>query len=130
MVYRYVNVAGEGGPAVAPGYFDIDTATTLLEGVTMADCGDVNVAPSNVDLGFERLTRSLESILDRGAFPVIVGGDHAVTVGTCGGTLLRRPRTDAMQYAQVSEVPGFRCLLEVGESGFEPAGRGNHGHLG
>lgn len=79
MVYRYVNVAGEGGAAVAPGYFDIDTVTTLLEGVTMADCGDVNVAPSNVDLGFERLTRSLESILDRGAFPVIVGGDHAVT---------------------------------------------------
>ncbi len=79
MVYRYVNTWREGGGDEAPGYFDLDTEATYLEGVSMADCGDVNVAPSNVTLGFDRLTRSVRTILDRGALPVIVGGDHAIT---------------------------------------------------
>lgn len=63
----------------ASGYFDIDAGKTLLGGVTMADCGDVSVAPSNIDLGFDRLTRVVGRILNTGAFPVIVGGDHAIT---------------------------------------------------
>lgn len=70
---------GEPNPKPASGYFDIDAGTTLLAGVTMADCGDVSVVPSNIDLGFDRLTRVVGRILNTGAFPVIVGGDHAIT---------------------------------------------------
>lgn len=85
MVYRYVNTRREGGRDVAPGYFDIDAAATLLEGVTMADCGDINVAPANVELGFDRLTRTVRRVLEKGAFPVVVGGDHAITFPSVRG---------------------------------------------
>jgi agmatinase len=70
---------GEPRPKPAHGYFDIDAGVTLLAGVTMADCGDVTVAPSNAELGFDRLTRVVGRILAAGAFPVIVGGDHSIT---------------------------------------------------
>lgn len=76
--YSYVGW-GEPQPKPAGGYFDIDAGRTLLAGVTMADCGDVLVAPSNIELGFDRLTRVVGRILTAGAFPVIVGGDHAIT---------------------------------------------------
>lgn len=69
--------AAEREPAA--GYFDIDTDGDRLKGVTMADCGDVNVVPTGVEATFDRTTRAVRRILGRGAFPVILGGDHAVT---------------------------------------------------
>lgn len=76
--YSYTGY-GTPKPKPASGYFDIDAGRTLLAGVTMADCGDVSVVPSNVDLGFDRLSRVVGRILNTGSFPVIVGGDHAIT---------------------------------------------------
>lgn len=63
----------------AQGYFDIDTGRTLLQGVTMADCGDVTVLPADVERNLDKVTRAVVAILERGAFPVIVGGDHSIT---------------------------------------------------
>ena len=63
----------------AEGYFDIDAGGELLRGVTMADCGNVTILPSEVLDNFDRLTQVVEKVVDRGAFPVVVGGDHAIT---------------------------------------------------
>ncbi|MBI4336805.1 MAG: agmatinase [Chloroflexi bacterium] len=78
-VYSYAGFPGEETVQPARGYYDLESGRWLLRGVTMADCGDVNVAPADVDLAFDRLTRAVQRVLGRGAFPVVVGGDHSVT---------------------------------------------------
>ena len=47
--------------------------------MTFADCGNVTIVPSDVRGNFAKLTTAVRQILDQGAFPVIVGGDHAIT---------------------------------------------------
>ncbi len=75
--YQYMDP--QGAQKQAEGAFDIDFGDDLLRGVTIADCGDVSIVPSEVVNNFARLTKAVETIVDRGAFPVVVGGDHAIT---------------------------------------------------
>lgn len=69
----------QGSQKDAEGYFDIDEGDELLRGVTMADCGNITVVPSDVISNFDKLTNAVERIVDRKSFPVVVGGDHAIT---------------------------------------------------
>jgi len=43
------------------------------------DCGDSDIVYTNVRRTFDNITRDVRRILDAGAFPVVIGGDHAVT---------------------------------------------------
>jgi agmatinase len=43
------------------------------------DCGDSDIIYTNVKKTFENITRDVKRILKAGAFPVVIGGDHAVT---------------------------------------------------
>lgn len=64
----------------ANGWFNVDTGEWLLKGITMADCGNVNIRPDlNNERNFERITATVRRILDRGAVPLVVGGDHTTT---------------------------------------------------
>ena len=69
----------------APGYYDIDAGVERLKGVTMADCGNVSVVPSDVERNFWKTTRVVRRILDRGPLLVVVGGDHAITAPVVRG---------------------------------------------
>jgi agmatinase len=66
-----------------PGYFDLDEGKRYLERElgqqTLVDCGDVDVLYTNPQGTFDNATRVVERILQRGAFPVVIGGDHAVS---------------------------------------------------
>ena len=70
----------------AGGWWDMDAGKWQLSGVTMADCGDVNILPAGGErdgvLGAVencvRITEVIRKILDRGAFPVSMGGDHTI----------------------------------------------------
>ena len=75
--YVYSDPFGDQNEAA--GFFDIDTGGELLQGVTMADCGNIAVLPSEVLRNFDMLTQVVEKVVRRGSFPVIVGGDHAIT---------------------------------------------------
>ena len=75
--YSYSDPYGAQGEA--EGFFDIDAGDELLRGVTMADCGNVPIVPSEVVGNFDRITRAVEQVVERGALPVAVGGDHAIT---------------------------------------------------
>ena len=75
--YSYSDPYGTQGKA--DGFFDIDAVDELLRGVTMADCGNVPIVPSEVVGNFDRITRAVEQVVERGALPVAVGGDHAIT---------------------------------------------------
>ncbi len=45
----------------------------------IADVGDVDVHPTNVERTFENITGMTRAILERGAMPVALGGDHSIT---------------------------------------------------
>ena len=81
--YSYLDPYGQGKDA--EGFFDADAGDELLRGVTMADCGNVSVSPSEVVHNFERLAGVVQRIAGRGAMPVILGGDHAITFPAVAG---------------------------------------------
>jgi agmatinase len=63
----------------ANGYWDLNARKYFLQGFSMVDCGDVDITYYDFDINRRKMTSSIEAILDRGAFPVLVGGDHSVT---------------------------------------------------
>ena len=77
--YSYVGYGGMQFDQQAAGYFDSDRGTELLKGVTMTDSGNITVVPSDVLDNFQKLTNVVGKIVERGAMPVVVGGDHAIT---------------------------------------------------
>ena len=81
--YSYLDPFGQGKDA--EGFFDADAGDELLRGITMADCGNVTVAPSEVVHNFERLAGVVQRVAARGAMPVILGGDHAITFPAVAG---------------------------------------------
>ncbi len=72
---RYSAWGGHG----ANGYWDVNQRKRYLSGVRMVDCGDIDIAYYDFENNRRKMTTSIETILDRGAFPVLVGGDHSVT---------------------------------------------------
>ena len=81
--YSYLDPYGHGQDA--EGFFDADAGDEMLRGVSMVDCGNVSVAASDVLHNFERLAGVVERVARRGAMPVILGGDHAVTFPAVAG---------------------------------------------
>ena len=68
-----------GKQTSAEGFFDVDAQDELLRGITMADCGNITIVPSEVVENFAKITKAVEKAVERGSFPVVVGGDHAIT---------------------------------------------------
>ena len=75
--YSYSDLYGKQTPA--EGLFDIDAQDELLRGITMADCGNITIVPSEVVQNFAKITEAVEKVVEKGSFPVVVGGDHAIT---------------------------------------------------
>lgn len=75
--YSYADPYGR--QSAAEGFFDLDSGGELLRGVTMADCGNVPIVPSEVTGNFDRITRAVTQAAGRGALPAVIGGDHAIT---------------------------------------------------
>ena len=73
--YRYIDDDGKA----AGGWFDLDLGRWILQGITMADCGDVEIAPADITANLERITEGVAAIVGAGRLPVIVGGDHSIT---------------------------------------------------
>jgi agmatinase len=45
----------------------------------LADVGDADILPTNVVDTFQNITELTGKVLDRGALPVVLGGDHAIS---------------------------------------------------
>ena len=67
------------GGANPAGYWDLDAGERRLEGIRMVDCGDVDIAYYDIERNFGLITSNIEAILDTGALPVMIGGDHSVS---------------------------------------------------
>ena len=51
-----------------------------FERLRVADCGDVDVAPISIERTYAAIERRVAEIVEQGAVPVSVGGDHSVTL--------------------------------------------------
>jgi agmatinase len=65
------------------GFYNPETAKQFLEyemthGL-IVDTGDADILPTNVEKTFENVTTMTRAILDRGAMPLVLGGDHSIT---------------------------------------------------
>lgn len=66
-----------------PGYFDPNRGRQYLgremrDGL-IADLGDADIIPTNIISSFESITALTARALSKGAVPVVLGGDHAIT---------------------------------------------------
>lgn len=68
-----------GAPTSPQGFFDAASREFRLQGVRLADCGDVDIAFSDHERNHARIEAMVRALLDRGAFPVILGGDHSIS---------------------------------------------------
>ena len=68
---------------ILPWFHDPETGRTHLAyemtNRTIADVGDVDVWPTDVNSTFDNATDMTRAILAAGALPVMLGGDHSVT---------------------------------------------------
>lgn len=68
---------GTGG--IYDGRSDRELLKEELEAGLIVDVGDVDVAPADTAGTWDKITAGMRGILDRGALPIVIGGDHAVT---------------------------------------------------
>lgn len=68
---------GERGLAVG-GYWEVETRRRHLQKIRMADCGDVDIIYTDWQRTFANITAAVRALLDRGALPVVLGGDHSI----------------------------------------------------
>jgi agmatinase len=52
----------------------------IVEALSPVDCGDCHVVVGNAERTFERAEADISQILSAGAIPVVLGGDHSVTI--------------------------------------------------
>lgn len=66
-----------------PGIYDPQQRRRYLAaemgGGRIADVGDADILPTNVERSFGNVTSLVGSVVGRGALPVVLGGDHAIT---------------------------------------------------
>ena len=65
------------------GFYDLQRKKQFLEHELqegrIVDVGDADILPTNVKGTFDNVTAMVRGILDRGAMPLVLGGDHAIT---------------------------------------------------
>ncbi len=105
-------VTGRGGTAGGPDYLRRSSATAfdysippdpggwwhpeledrVLGGVRLMDIGDVECRPRERNgAAFDRARIVQAALLDRGAFPVVLGGDHSISLALIEATAERYP---------------------------------------
>lgn len=62
------------------GFFDFAAGRRLLEGIALADAGDVFLSPGeSLERAHGRVTRVVAALREAGALPLVIGGDHSIT---------------------------------------------------
>lgn len=65
------------------GYYDLEQKRTYLgyelQHGLIADVGDVDIWPTDVETTFHNITEMIRAVRRRGALPVVLGGDHSIS---------------------------------------------------
>lgn len=106
--------------------FDFD----LIEALNPIDCGDCDIVLANAEKTFARAQSDLGAILDAGALPVTLGGDHSVTIPAVRavrervadpGLVLFDMHLDTAQDVGGEELNHCCPITRAVDAGFDPA---------
>jgi agmatinase len=134
-----VRYAGYGRMQSRGGYYDIEEDRRYLQYETrnerIVDCGDVDIIYTNPEQTFLNITRATSQILEAGAIPIVLGGDHAVTYGVVrayeepvcvvhfDAHLDYRPFIHGAEYGngspmlKIGELPQVDRMIQIGSRG-------------
>jgi len=63
------------------GFYDPDRNEQFLAAPwKIVDCGDADMIPCSIEESFASIEAAVRKILDRGAIPAVMGGDHSITI--------------------------------------------------
>ncbi|MSO92372.1 MAG: arginase [Rhodospirillales bacterium] len=79
-IRSYSTRASAWGGGVPAGYWDINQKKRRMKGIRIIDCGDVDITYYDFEINRRKIRDSVSAILDRKALPVMIGGDHSVSV--------------------------------------------------
>jgi agmatinase len=71
--------------ALYAGSYSFELGVDLRESLAMCDLGDIFVIPANIEKTFDQISKALAHVYASGAFPVVLGGDHAIGYPTVRG---------------------------------------------
>lgn len=61
--------------------YNPDQDINIFEYCSGVDYGDIDVIPGNIHRTYENIQKGLSPILEKGIVPIIMGGDHSITLG-------------------------------------------------
>jgi agmatinase len=61
------------------GSYHLEWDLQVFDNLNVVDAGDVDIVPGNTPESYDRLERRIESVVQLGAVPIMIGGDHGVT---------------------------------------------------
>ncbi len=103
------------------GYFDINQDRILLPGFRIADCGDADVIYYDAERNVETIEASVRGIVDRGALPVVIGGDHSISYPVIRALDRTGPLTIILFDAHLDYVDEMHGLTLTNNSPFRRA---------
>ena len=116
------------------GFWDPERQMQYLAApVKIVDGGDVDIVPMDYMATFDNATAAVRKIIERGAIPVMMGGDHAVSIPTaraldCYEDLCvvqfdahldfgKRRYSNGSPMRLISEMPHFTKMCQIGIRG-------------
>jgi agmatinase len=67
------------------GTYSYELGVDLREQLNVVDVGDVFTIPANIEKSFDQISRGMSHVMEHGAFPVVLGGDHSIGYPTVRG---------------------------------------------
>lgn len=61
--------------------YNINMGLNSFEHINVVDCGDMNIIPGYIEDTYEIIENECSKILNAGAVPICLGGDHSITLG-------------------------------------------------
>jgi agmatinase len=101
----YTHLRATTPDGTSEGFFDIDDEQMQLEGVRLADCGDVLIAGGDSQLNNDRITEVARRLAEAGALVASVGGDHSIAFPVGRGVMHPYEKVDVVY---LDAHPDFR----------------------
>jgi agmatinase len=143
-----------GRTARSEGYFDVSQDRRRLAGVRLADVGDADVTNFNLEHNARCIAEMVQTITERGALPVIIGGDHSISFPAVSGLsaagaltvvlfdahldyrdeVMGQRFTNNSPFRRIHELPFVRQIITIGVRGIKSTDRElldtlSHGNL-
>jgi agmatinase len=61
--------------------YNVEQDIEIFDHLSVVDTGDLPVVPGNIQKSYEVIVDGLRPILDAGVVPLVIGGDHGITLG-------------------------------------------------